>query len=725
MSLRALVLLALVVPLAKSDAGQTDSWVEITTPHFVVVSNSAEKDARRIARQFEWMRSAFHQIFPEAQLDTAVSILVLAVEDKANVEAIEPPPYLGPGKLPVGGMFVRAPERNYILVWMNSLALRPYGAIYHEYTHFIQSRMGVWMPLWLAEGTAEYYQTTEIYSDEVRIGRADTYALEKLESNPLLPLTTLFAVDVHSPHYHEEDLGSTFYAESWALTHYLKTKDDRDHTDHVKEYLDLVHGGADPVTAGTKAFGNLEQLQSDLQKYLSTADAGFQRMPAPAQVDDTSFALRPLTKVQVDTLRGEFLARVGRFGEARTLLNAVLQDDPKNVPARVMLGHLAYRAQNYDEARKWCEDAVAVDDQDFTAHHCLAASLLKKGVPDTVTGTRIESNFRTAIRLNPSFVPAYDGLAVLLSMHSKSAAEAQRYMQKSTELDPGSVEVRIDESNMLMNMNRSKDAIGVLELALKLSHTPEEVAAVENVLQTIRSYETERSKLQARNIELSRKSASSAPVGITPARPTYEPQAEYTEKARVAKREGVCVLNLIVGTDGKPYNIVVAKRLGLGLDENAVEAVKKWRFEPARRNGTPILSRLSLNITFKVFGVLTDKYVQLSEKAKNGDPAAEFELANAFFTGRDIPRDESQGLALLQRAAQDGWPQAQFQMAERAYGDGHKDENYVSAYVWYELARRGGLSESEPKISELESRMTPEQLSDAKKRLERTASSSK
>ena len=90
------------------------------------------------------------------------------------------------------------------------------------------------------------------------------------------------------------------------MTHYLKTKDDRDHTDHVKEYLDLVHGGADPVTAGTKAFGNLEQLQSDLQKYLSTADAGFQRMPAPAQVDDNSFALLPLTKVQVDTLRANF-----------------------------------------------------------------------------------------------------------------------------------------------------------------------------------------------------------------------------------------------------------------------------------------------------------------------------------------------------------------------------------------------------------------------------------
>jgi len=46
-----------------------------------------------------------------------------------------------------------------------------------------------------------------------------------LRQNKLLPLPVLFTVDATSPYYHEENKGSIFYAESWALTHYLYTKD--------------------------------------------------------------------------------------------------------------------------------------------------------------------------------------------------------------------------------------------------------------------------------------------------------------------------------------------------------------------------------------------------------------------------------------------------------------------------------------------------------------------
>lgn len=67
---------------------------------------------------------------------------------------------------------------------------------------------------------------------------------------------------------------------------------------------------------------------------------------------------------------------------------------------------------------------------------------------------------------------------------------------------------------------------------------------------------------------------------------------------------------------------------------------------------------------------------------------AEFGLANAFFAGKDIPKDASKGAALLERAARDGLPEAQFQMAERANGTGSNPKTYAAAYVWYALAQR-------------------------------------
>ena len=156
----------------------------------------------------------------------------------------------------------------------------------------------------------------------------------------------------------------------------------------------------------------------------------------------------------------------------------------------------------------------------------------------------------------------------------------------------------------------------------------------------------------------------------------------------------------------------------MGMDERAVETVSRWKFEPARRKGKPVASHLTLSLHFKTYGGDQQKFLDLSEKARTDDPAAEFELANAFFEGRDIPKDEAQGMALLERAARSGHPQAQFEMGERIYGDGNDAEKYVDAYVWYAQAQRNGADGAETKVTELEPRMTPDQLSEARKRVE-------
>jgi TPR repeat protein len=117
----------------------------------------------------------------------------------------------------------------------------------------------------------------------------------------------------------------------------------------------------------------------------------------------------------------------------------------------------------------------------------------------------------------------------------------------------------------------------------------------------------------------------------------------------------------------------------MGLDQKAVEAVSKSRFEPARRYGRPVMIRLNLSIGFKLYGAGSAKILELTQRANAGDAAAEFELANAFFEGRDIPKDESQGAALLERAARDGVAQAQFQMGTRTYGEGNNPDHCCPA----------------------------------------------
>ncbi|HZP16907.1 MAG TPA: TonB family protein [Terriglobales bacterium] len=89
--------------------------------------------------------------------------------------------------------------------------------------------------------------------------------------------------------------------------------------------------------------------------------------------------------------------------------------------------------------------------------------------------------------------------------------------------------------------------------------------------------------------------------GVSAPKTIYDPEPEYSEEARKAKYQGVCVLSLIVGPDGRPRDIHVSRALGMGLDEKAIEAVNKWRFEPAQKDGKPVAVAISVEVTFRLY----------------------------------------------------------------------------------------------------------------------------
>jgi TonB family protein len=89
--------------------------------------------------------------------------------------------------------------------------------------------------------------------------------------------------------------------------------------------------------------------------------------------------------------------------------------------------------------------------------------------------------------------------------------------------------------------------------------------------------------------------------GVSAPKAIYAPDPEYSEEARKAKYQGTCILNLIVDPDGKPREIRVARSLGLGLDEKAIQAVNQWRFEPAKKDNKPVAVAISVEVTFRLY----------------------------------------------------------------------------------------------------------------------------
>ena len=90
------------------------------------------------------------------------------------------------------------------------------------------------------------------------------------------------------------------------------------------------------------------------------------------------------------------------------------------------------------------------------------------------------------------------------------------------------------------------------------------------------------------------------PNGIRAPRAIIAPDPEYSTQARKEEIAGTVVLSLVVGPDGDPRDITVARSLGHGLDEQAIAAVKRWKFEPGMKDGKPVAVRLSIEVDFRL-----------------------------------------------------------------------------------------------------------------------------
>jgi len=88
----------------------------------------------------------------------------------------------------------------------------------------------------------------------------------------------------------------------------------------------------------------------------------------------------------------------------------------------------------------------------------------------------------------------------------------------------------------------------------------------------------------------------SAPVALN------DVEAEFSDEARRAKYQGVVLVGLIVDAQGNPQNIHIVRPLGMGLDEKAIEAIRKYKFKPAMKDGKiPVPVPITIEVNFRLY----------------------------------------------------------------------------------------------------------------------------
>ncbi len=479
-----LILILSIVPRAAL-AEKPDVWIKLHSPNFIVVTNGNEKQARRVAYQFEMIRAVLRGFLKFQGPATDPPVIIIATKDEAAFRPLLPDDYHKKGATHLAGLYVGGPEKNYVALRLDiSLdrdAAEPFEPVYHEYVHYLVRRSKSVLPLWLNEGLAEFYGNVRLESKYVLLGTPSTTNLMVLRQTQLLPLSALFAVDASSANYHENNKASIFYAESWLLTHYLMTRDWREKTNHLTQFVALLGENKSQEDAAKRTIGDPDALEAALREYTLRFSFTVARVPLAVEVNQDAFVLDPLSPAEALAVRADFLVHSGSYPQARLMVEESLKLDPKLAEAYESMGQIYAQQNQIDEASKWYSQAVALNSQSFLANYYYATNLFK-GRMDDDTAARAESGLRTSLKINPEFAPSYDALAYLLAVRHRELEEAQMLALHALSLEPGNLHYRLRVVQVLEKMGRGDDALRVATLAASLAKTPTEWSEAQEAL---------------------------------------------------------------------------------------------------------------------------------------------------------------------------------------------------------------------------------------------------
>lgn len=464
-------------------------WIEVRSPHFTVASNAGEKEARRVADQFEQIRALFHAQFASLRVDPAQPVLILAAKNENTMKMLLPEDWEVKGHVHPAGLYQPGEDKHYVLLQLDSGGSNPFHALYHEYTHALLHLNFIGLPLWLDEGLAEFYGNSRLGEKESRVGTIDESHLYILGQNKLLPIETLLNVEQGSPYYNEQNRASVFYAESWALVHYLIMDPEAQKQQLLKHFLVAWNNGVTQIEAAQQAFGDLKRFGQVIEGYSRQGRFMVGLIKNGQEAAEKTYAARSLLAGEVLTLRGDAATHRQMTEQARPLLEQALLAEPNLAMAHEAMGFYLYRKEDHSGADKEMKKAMELGSKSFVPPYYHGMALLQAGFNSPEGLQEAVRSFQKATEINPQFAPAFEGLAHAYAAAPETQKEAVEAGIKAVKLDPTAHAYAVNLVYLLLNIDRDADARQMAQKLLEKATSPEEAQTARSLLERIKEHE--------------------------------------------------------------------------------------------------------------------------------------------------------------------------------------------------------------------------------------------
>ncbi len=457
-------------------------WTEVNSPNLKVISDASPKQARRAARMFEQFRLLIKTAMPQLKVDPGSPLIVFAMREGKGLKALLPVEYLAKNAAERPGIFMNSPERKFVALRLDVPEDQAYHTVYHEYVHMVMGLNFQNLPLWLSEGLAELFAFAKLSDGESTLGDVSPELLQTLQKYSIMPVSALMAVTHDSPYYHRSDFVRVFYAQSWALTHYLMLGDKASHSKQLNEFMRLLQNGTSEQEASARALGDSETLEKNLRKYVGAGNFYHYQLRAQLEVKEDKYEARTLPLAESLALRGQFMVGSNRLDEAKAMFEQALQMDSNNAEANEGAGLLYMRLGNRDEAVKYFTAAAQLNSGSFLAQYYAGEAEYQGGRNYGVA----EAFLRKALEINPAFVPAYSLLAHIVSMEASRGQEALQLAERAISLEPAELRHALNKCRILMSMDRFDEAELYASKILSVAHTEKDRSEADSIIAVVR-----------------------------------------------------------------------------------------------------------------------------------------------------------------------------------------------------------------------------------------------
>lgn len=435
-------------------------WQRVDTEHFTVYADTRADKARDYALELERFDMLARHVFALGNREAGLKLTVFALNTEGQVRAV-----FGDKSRNVGGFYVPG-AGGALAVVPRATGSEQTGEIVlrHEYAHHLMMQyFPSTYPIWYVEGFADFLSTASFdKQDFASLGTPPVTRWKTAREGPQMPIERLLTSGRGSSQ-------GSLYAQGWMLTHYLSVSGERN--GQLTRYLDLLAAGRASEEAAVTAFGPIDQLQRDYDRYRMQSRLNYFHITQPFVYRGTA-RVTELDPAGQATIRERIALMRGVPGDRRLALATGLEQAsarfPNSAETFAMLAQARLLLGDYSQAKAAADKALALDPALGRAALwrglAEAAALQKAGNRDAEAWKAARADIIRANRAAPGDpLPLYENFRIYVRLGLQPSPTAKQGLARAYELLPQHVGIRFTYARLLAREGKLDDAILLLQ----------------------------------------------------------------------------------------------------------------------------------------------------------------------------------------------------------------------------------------------------------------------